>query len=420
MQTKSRTEIIAGLTTFFTMSYIVVVNPSILSTDGTGISFTGSLTATVVLAALASIAMGLYAKLPYAVAPGMGLNAFFAFSIIIGANVAFPIALGMVFWSGIFFIMISATPIRAMIAKSIPPHLRTAAAVGIGLFLTLIAFKHMGIVVQDPITFLQAGNITQETLLSLVGLAIIIYFIHKRSPLAFLIGITAVTFLAWACDLISPPSSIVSQPDFSLLMQLNIFDSLKTAYLPIIFAIVMTLFFDTMSTFMGLSQSAGMVEKDGTPKNLRQGFLVDAFTTVTSSLLGTSPGITYIESSAGIEAGGRRGLTAITTGLCFIPCLFLAPLAGMVPAYATAPVLLVVGSMMFRNVAQLPTTRIEESIPGFLTAVLIPLTFSITTGILWGCVSHVTLFSLTGRRKEVPHVMLFLAVICAYMLTITF
>lgn len=401
-----KTEIIAGLTTFFTMIYIVVVIPSILSTPGTGMPFDGALTATITLTVLATLFMGFYAKLPYVVAPGIGLVAFITFAIILRADIPYTHALGMVFWAGIIFIIISLTPIRALIAKAIPLSLRHAAAAGIGIFLTFIGLKNSGIVIYDPETFVQPGPIGAPQLLTILGLIIMLWLMSRKNSFAFIIGIFIITALAWLCGLVTTPETVVASPDFSALwLHLDIWSAINLSTLPIILAIFITQFFDTLSTFLGLSQAANMLDADGQPKNLRKGLLVDAFSTLLASLLGTSPGTAYIESSAGIEVGGRRGATAITAALCFLPCLFLAPLASMVPAYATAPVLIIVGGMMFKNVTQMSVNSIEETIPAFLTIILIPLTFSITQGILWGFIAHVILFLITGRRKDIHPMM---------------
>lgn len=404
--TRLRTEAIAGITTFFTMAYIVVVNPSVLATEGTGMSFSGVLTATVVLSFAMTLFMGLYAKLPFAVAPGMGINAFFAFTIVLGQKVPWPVALGMVFWAGVLFVVASITPIRETIARAIPVGLRIAAATGIGIFLTFIGLKNAGFIAADPVTFVKLGALDRRAVLSLIGMVIMVWLLQKKSPFAFLAGIFFVTAVALISGLAQPPPSLVSLPDFkSVFFKLNIVDAIKPALLPAIISIFFTDLFDSISTFIGVSQAAGMIDRHGQPKNLREGLIVDAFATLTAGLFGTSSGTAYVESSAGIEVGGRTGLTSVFTALCFLPCLFLAPLAAMVPVYATAPVLILVGSMMFRSVSHLSFKRLEDALPEFLTIVLIPLTFSITQGILWGFVSHVVLYLMAGRRKEIHPVM---------------
>ena len=414
-----RTEALAGVTTFFTMAYIIVVNPSILSTPGTGMAFEGVLTATVLLCISMTLLMGLFAKLPFAVAPGMGLNAFFTFSLILGQKIPWPTALGMVFWSGVLFLLVSVTNVRVLIAEAIPSGLRHAAATGIGIFLTFIGLKNAGLVQADPVTIVSAGPLNSQALLSVAGLVVAAFLFRRRSPFAFLSSILVVTIGAMLLGHIKVPTVWFSQPDFhSVFFKLDIWGALKLSLLPAIVSIFLTDLFDSISTFVGVSQATGLVDERGQPRRLKEGLLVDAVATLGGGLLGTSPGTAYIESAAGIEAGGRTGLTAVFTALCFVPCLFLAPIAGMVPAYATAPVLILVGALMFRSVTALNLTAAEDVVPEFLTIVLIPLTFSITRGILWGFVTHAVLYALAGRRKELSPMMIVLAVVAAGLMAL--
>jgi len=407
-----RTEAIAGITTFFTMAYIVVVNPAILSTPGTGMSFSGVLTATVVVCFVMTLLMGVYAKLPFAVAPGMGLNAFFTFTIILTQKVWWQTALGIVFWAGILFFLISITPIRETIAKAIPTELRIGTAAGIGIFLTFIGLKNSGLITSDPVTFVKLGLLGREALLTIVGLAITLILVIRRSVFSFLAGIFIVTLIALALGMIKAPEHLLSAPDFkTVFLKLDILGALKLSLLPAIIAILFTDLFDSISTFIGVAHAADLLDEQGNPRNLRQGLIVDALATLGAGVAGTSSGTAYIESIAGINVGGRTGLTSVFTSLCFLPCLFLAPLAGMVPPYATAPVLILVGASMFKSVGQIAFSKIEEGLPAFLTIILIPLTFSITQGILWGFISHVGLYLLVGRRRDIHPVMFVLALV---------
>ena len=407
-----RTEAIAGITTFFTMAYIVVVNPAILSTPGTGMSFSGVLTATVVVCFVMTLLMGVYAKLPFAVAPGMGLNAFFTFTIILTQKVWWQTALGIVFWAGILFFLISITPIRETIAKAIPTELRIGTAAGIGIFLTFIGLKNSGLIASDPVTFVKLGLLGREALLTIVGLVITLILVIRRSVFSFLAGIFIVTLIALALGMIKAPEHLLSAPDFkTVFLKLDILGALKLSLLPAIIAILFTDLFDSISTFIGVAHAADLLDEQGNPRNLRQGLIVDALATLGAGVAGTSSGTAYIESIAGINVGGRTGLTSVFTSLCFLPCLFLAPLAGMVPPYATAPVLILVGASMFKSVGQIAFSKIEEGLPAFLTIILIPLTFSITQGILWGFISHVGLYLLVGRRRDIHPVMFVLALV---------
>jgi AGZA family xanthine/uracil permease-like MFS transporter len=415
-----KTEAIAGLTTFFTMSYIVIVNPQILSADGkTGMAFTGVLTATVIICFAMTLLMGLYAKLPFAVAPGMGINAFFTYTIILGKGVPWQTALGIIFWAGVFFLLISVTPIRESIAKAIPAELRIAAAAGIGMFLTFIGLKNAGFIVADPVTFVKLGALGKPALLTILGLAISVFLMARKNALAFLAAIVIVTVIAWALGLVTAPSQVLSLPDFkSVFFKLDIFGALKLALVPSIIAILFTDFFDSISTFLGVAHAADLLDEHGHPRNLRQGLIVDSLATMGAGLAGTSSGTAYIESIAGISMGGRTGATSVFTALCFLPCFFIAPLAGMVPPYATAAVLILVGAAMFRSVGQIKFSKLEEGVPAFLTLILIPLTFSITQGILWGFISHVGLYLIVGRRRDIHPVMYALALISVGLLVL--
>lgn len=412
-----RTEAIAGITTFFTMSYIVVVNPGILSTPGTGMAFSGVLTATVLICFSMTLLMGLYGKLPFAVAPGMGINAFFTFTIILTQKVWWQVALGIVFWAGVLFLLISVTPIRETIAKAIPAELRIGTAAGIGVFLTFIGLKNAGFITSDPVTYVKLGTLGVNTWLALLGMLLTIFLMSRRSPLAFLAGIFFITVAAWLLGRVTAPESFFSAPDFhTVFFKADILGALKLSLVPAIVAILFTDLFDSISTFIGVAHAADLLDEEGNPRNLKQGLIVDSFATFGAGLFGTSSGTAYIESIAGINSGGRTGLTSVFTALCFLPCLFIAPMAGMVPAYATAPVLVLVGAAMFKSVNQIDFRKIEEGLPAFLTIILIPLTFSITQGILWGFISHVGLYLVAGRRREIHPVMYVLALIAIGLL----
>lgn len=417
MTVSARKEFWGGLTTFLTMSYIVVVNPAILATEGTGMSFSGVMTATVLLCFSMTLLMGLFANLPYAVAPGLGVNAFFTFSVVLGKGVPWPIALGIVFWAGVLFLLCSVFELRERIVAAIPHHLRVALASGLGLFLTFIGFQNMGLIVADPHTLVKMGPLTPELGLSLLGLAIILFFYFRRSPLTFIAGIMTSTLLAWTFGLKSLPSQWLMAPDFnSMLFKLDIWGALQLALLPTILSIFFTDLFDSLATFVGVSQSSGMLDKAGKPRNLKQGLMVDAMATLTAGIFGTSSGTAYMESVAGIEAGARTGRASVVTAFCFLPLLFLSPLAEAIPHYATGPVLVVVGFVMFSSIAKLSFKKIEEFFPAFITLTLIPLSFSITQGILWGLLAHTFLFVIVGRRKDLTGVSYVLAILAIGLL----
>ena len=399
------------------MSYIVIVNPTILSTAGTGMPFTGVLTATVLVCSAMTLLMGLYANLPFGVAPGMGLNAFFTYTIVLQDGVPWPVALGMVFWAGVLFLLVSATPLREQIAMAIPPSLRMGTAAGIGLLLTFIGLKNAGFVVANPATLVGVGPLDHRVLLTLLALAIIVWLTQRGNPAAFLASIFVVTAIAWMGGWVAPPSTWFSPPDFSsVLLKLDVLGALRLALLPAIVTVMMTDLFDSLSTFIGVAQASNLLDKDGRPRNLRKGLIVDAIATGSAGLFGSSPGTAYVESVAGIRMGGRTGRTAIVAGLCFLPCLFIAPLAAAVPPYATAAVLIMVGVTMFQTITRIEFDRPEIGVPAFATLILIPLTFSITQGILWGFILHVALHLVAGRGRDLGPAVLMLAAVSVALL----
>jgi AGZA family xanthine/uracil permease-like MFS transporter len=410
-------DLAGGVTTFFTMAYIVVVNPGILSTPGTGIPFSGALTATVLIAFSMTLLMGLYARLPFAVAPGMGLNAFFAYTIVLQNHVPWQTALGMVFWAGVLFLLVSTTPLRERVAMSIPAGLRVAAAGGIGLLLTFIGFRNAGLIAADPTTLVRLGVLDHRAGFLLLGIVVAVVLLRRHNPFAFLAAIFATTALAWLFGFATPPAQLASPPDFSsVFLQLDIDGALKWSLLPAIVAILFTDLFDSLSTFIGVASAAGLTEPDGRPLNLRRGLIVDAWATLGAGLAGTSPGTAFVESIAGIRVGARTGRASVVTAPCFLPCLFIAPLAAAVPPYATASVLVLVGLSMFQMVGALDFQTIEDSLPAFVTIVLIPLTLSITQGILWGFILHAVLYVVAGRHRELSPTLWILAVISVGLL----
>ena len=410
-------DVVGGVTTFLTMSYIVIVNPTILSSSGTGMPFAGVLTATVLVACSMTLMMGLYARLPFAVAPGMGLNAFFAYTIVLQDKVPWQTALGIVFWAGILFLLVSATPLRERIATAIPPNLRLATAAGIGLLLTFIGLRNTGLIEADPATIVRLGAVDYRAAFLLAGLVVAVVLMRRGNPLAFLASIFGLTFVAWALGYMTAPEQLVSLPDFSsVALKLDVLGALRPGLLPAIVSILFTDLFDSLSTFIGVATAAGLTEADGRPLNLRRGLIVDAFATFVAGLAGTSSGTAYVESIAGIRMGGRSGTASVVTALCFLPCFFVAPLAAAVPVYATAPVLVLVGVAMFQMVSQIDFTRIEDGLPAFVTLVLIPLTFSITQGILCGFVLHALLYACVGRARELPVALWLLAALSAGLL----
>lgn len=397
----SYSDVVGGITTFFTMSYIVIVNPAMLTSAGTGMPFSGVMTATVFIACAMTLLMGLYANLPFAVAPGMGLNAFFAFTLIIQNHVPWQTALGIVFWAGVLFLLVSVTPAREHVALAIPASLRSAAAGGIGLLLTFLGLRNAGVVVADPATLVRMGALDHRAALLVIGILVAAVLSHRKNPLAFLASIAVVTAAAWGFGYEKPPAAFLSQPDFqSTFLALDVRGALQLSLVPATVAILFTDLFDSLSTFIGVATASGLTDESGRPINLRRGLIVDSIATLGAGLAGSSPGTAYVESIAGIRMGGRTGRASIVTALCFIPCFFLGPLVAAVPSYATAAVLVLVGVSMFQSLSSVDFGRLEEGLPAFVTLVLIPLTLSITQGILWGFVLHAVLHVVVGRGRE--------------------
>lgn len=404
--TNLRTEIIAGITSFLATMYIIVVNPTIISASG--MSFNGVLTATVLVSAISSIGMGLYARNPIVLAPGMGINAFFTYTIVLGMKVPWQTALGAVFWSGVIFILLSVCNIRTQIVKAIPDQLRYAIAAGIGLFITLIGFANADFIVANKATLIGRGPLTPATLTFLVGLAVTGVLVAKRFKGALIAGIVLTTLGAvplgrlWGGAKLVNWNGLVSTPDFSLFFQLDLTGSLALSMWPVIFAFLFTDMFDSLSTFVGVAEAGNIKEADGSPRNIKQSLIVDGFSTALSGLFGTSSGTSYIESATGIEEGGRSGLTAVVAGLLFLPFMFLSPLLSIVPAIATAPALVIVGVFMIRPITAIRWSEFDSAIPAFLAMFLIPATYSITQGIIWGFLSWTLIKFLTGKRHEIP------------------
>jgi len=398
MQTTRSTEIIAGVSSFLATSYIIVVNPAILSQ--TGMPFSGVLTATILVSFFSTLMMGLYARNPILVAPGMGLNAFFTFTAVAALKIPWPVALGAVFWSGIFFLILTLFNIRLLILRAIPRPLRYAIAGGIGLFITLIGLVNAGFIIHNPGTLIGIGTLTPSVIAFLAGLAFTALLIARKVKGAILYGIVFTTICAWPLGLVKP-TGWWALPDFSLLFRLDLVHSLKWATIPIIFSFIFTDLFDSLSTLVGLAEAANLLDENGEPRNVRRALFTDAVATTISGLFGSSPGTAYIESAVGIEAGGRTGLTAVVAAFLFLPFLFLSPLLSAIPAIATAPALVLVGVFMLRPVSRIQWEMPDEAIPAFLALVLIPFTYSITQGIIWGFFSWTLIKAGIGKFKEV-------------------
>ncbi len=401
--TDVRTELLAGLTTFLTMAYIIFVNPSILG--DAGMPKEAVFVATCLVAALGSAVMGLYANYPIGMAPGMGLNAYFAYAVVLGMGVAWQAALGAVFISGCLFILVSVFGLRGMIVSGIPHSLRVAITVGLGMFLALIALKNAGIVVGSEPTLVKAGDLHKpEAIMAIVGFLLIVTLDRLNVRGAILIGIIVVTVLSFFFGgntfkgVFSAPPSI--DPT---LFQLDIPGALSVGIINVVLVFFLVELFDATGTLMGVASRAGLLV-EGKMERLNKALLADSGAIVAGSILGTSSTTAYIESAAGVQAGGRTGLTALAVAVLFLACLFIAPLAGVVPAYATAPALLFVACLMLRDLGDIEWGDTTESIPAAITALVIPFTYSIAEGIAFGFIIYAALKLTTGRAREVKPV----------------
>jgi AGZA family xanthine/uracil permease-like MFS transporter len=397
-RTRRSTEIIAGISSFLATSYIIVVNPAILSQ--TGMPFSGVLTATVLVSFFSTLMMGLYARNPILVAPGMGLNAFFTFTAVTALKIPWQEALGAVFWSGIFFLLLTLLNIRVLLLRAIPRPLRYAIAGGIGLFITLIGLVNAGFIIHKPGTLIGAAPLTPVILVFLAGLFFTALLIARKVRGAILYGIVFTTLCSWPLGLVKF-SGWWAPPDFSLVFKLDLVHSLRWSAVPIIFSFVFTDLFDSLSTLVGLAEAARLLDGNGEPRHVRRALFTDAVATTIAGLLGSSPGTAYIESAVGIEAGGRTGLTAVVAAILFLPFLFLSPLLSAIPAIATAPALVLVGVFMLRPISRIQWEQPDEAIPAFLALVLIPFTYSITQGIIWGFLAWTLIKAGTGKYKEI-------------------
>ncbi|MEW5920017.1 MAG: NCS2 family permease [Bacillota bacterium] len=411
-KTNMQTEIIAGITTFMTMAYIIFVNPNILS--AAGMDFGAVMTATALAAGIATILMGLVTNYPFALASGMGLNAFFAF--VVAPIAGWQIALGAVFISGIVFFLLSVLRIIDVIDFAVPVSLKRAISAGIGLFIAFIGLQGAGVIVGSPATQVTLGDLNAPgVMLSLIGLAIIAILMARRVKGAILLGILITTVIGMFMGIARTPAGIgdiIGRPASLLpvLGQLDIRGALGLGFM-LIFAFVFVDVFDTMGTLMGTAARAGFLDKEGRLPKIKNAMLVDAVGTAGGALLGTSTVTTYVESAAGISEGGRTGLTSLVTGVLFLLALFLAPLAGLVPPQATAPALIIVGVLMVGGVAGINFEDFTEAFPAFLTLLFMPLAFSIADGIAIGFLAYPIVKAVSGRAKEVHWFVYVLAVV---------
>ncbi|WP_298370514.1 NCS2 family permease [uncultured Lutibacter sp.] len=409
-----KTEVIAGITTFMTMVYILAVNPSILS--AAGMDKDAVFTATALSAVIATLVMALVAKLPFALAPGMGLNAFFAFTVVLGMGYSWEFALTAVFLEGIIFILLTAFNIRELIVNSIPLNLKHAVSVGIGLFIAFIGLKGTGLISDNPATLVQLGDMKNPAVyVGLAGVILIGVLLTKKVKGAILIGILVSTIIGLFVGVTVIPENFtfVSLPpsiepiffkfDFSQIFTIDM--------LLVLFTFLFVDMFDTVGTLVGVSSKSGMLDKEGRVPRVKQALFADSIGTFVGAILGTSTVTTYVESAAGVAEGGKTGMTALTVAGMFALSLFFAPVFMIIPAAATAPALIIVGLFMISPIMKIDLTDFTEAIPAFFTIIMMPLTYSIAEGIVFGMLSYVLLKILTGKFKDIKPIMYIIAIL---------
>ena len=397
-----RQEIIGGLTTFLTMSYIIFVNPSILSL--TGMDKGALITVTCLVSALGTFLIALMANMPIALAPGMGLNAFFTFTLVMGQGISWESALGVVFLSGLVFMALSLSGIRQKIAQAIPPSLIISSTAGIGLFITFIGLKSMNIIVANEATLVALGDFTLPVILSLLGLMLMIVLEVKQVKGGILIGILVTTIMSMIFGLVEMPTSLISIPPSiePIAFKLDIFGALKWSLIGAIFSFMFIDMFDSLAFLLACSKQIGLETKDGEVQNLGKMLYADVSATLVGATLGTSTVTTFGESATGIAAGARTGLASVVTGILFIVALLFTPIVAIVPIFAAAPALVIVGVFMFKVITQLDFSDMKIAFPSFVTIILMPLTYSISIGLSFGFIIYILIHVLSKEYHKVP------------------
>ncbi|MGQ4005947.1 NCS2 family permease [Francisellaceae bacterium CB300] len=415
-----KTEVIAGATTFLAMMYIIIVNPVILAQAG--IPYSAAVTTTVITSVVCCVIMGVFSNSPIALAPGMGLNAFFTYSIVESLGVSWQVALGIVFWSGLIFTLLCLVNLRKLIIEAIPHQIRYAMVCGIGLLIAVVGLKSANIVAVSATGF-DVMPLNLSSLLFLVGLVFVCVMIYYNVTAALIISIVFISVLYFLVCILFPSlgssfnyHGILASPDFSSFFQLDLKHSFTLALFPAIFAFLFSTMFDGLSGVLGISEAGDMYDENGDPKNFSEILTVNGIASIVSGLFGTSPAIGYIESVAGVKEGGRTGVTAIVAGILFIPFLFLSPLLVLVPGFATAPVLLVIAMYMVSAITKIQWQDIEESVPCLLVILIIPLTNSITHGIIFGLLIWTLIRLCTGRVKDVSITLIIINLLSIFLL----
>ena len=396
-----RTEVIAGVTTFLAMAYIIFVNPAILSMAG--MDKGALITVTCLATAIGTFLSAFLGNVPIAMAPGMGLNAFFTFTLVMGKGIPWQDALGVVFLSGTFFFILAASGLREKLANAIPTPITTASTAGIGLFIAFIGLKNMGIIVADPATLVALGKFTLPVVLSVVGLILMAIFDMKKIRGGILISIVIVTILGMLCGLVSMPEGIVSMPPSiePIAFKLNIWGAFKLSLFGSIFSFMFIDLFDSLGFLIACYKEIGLVDKDGHYEGLGKMMFADVSSTIIGAFLGTSTVTTFGESAAGIAAGAKTGLASFVTGILFLLALLITPLVGIVPMFAAAPSLVMVGVFMFKSVKDLDLQDIKIAVPAFITIIFMPLTYSISIGLSFGFISYIIMHAVAREWHKI-------------------
>lgn len=418
-KTTIKTEVMAGITTFMTMAYILIVNPGILS--ATGMDFNALITATALAAAVGTFAMALFANYPFALAPGMGLNAYFAYVVVLRMGYSWQLALTAIFIEGILFILLSLFRVREALFNAIPKTLKLAVSVGIGLFITFIGLQNAKIIVNNDATLVGLGDIKNiTTVLALFGIIFTVFLLVKKVKGAILWGILATYLVGLVCQLtglyvVNPelgmfsliPAGILSTPPSlsPIFFKFEFSQVLSVNFLMVIFTFLFVDLFDTLGTLIGVSTKAGFLNEKGELPQIKEALLADAIATTAGAIFGTSTTTTYVESASGVADGGRTGLTSLTTGVLFLLALVFSPVISVIPSFATAPALIIVGLFMIEHVVDIDFTDYTEGLPAFLTILMMPMAYSISDGLAFGGISYVLIKLLSGRKKEIHPVM---------------
>ncbi|GAB6099973.1 NCS2 family permease [Halanaerocella petrolearia] len=402
--TDVRTEVMAGITTFMTMAYIIFVNPSIVSK--TGMPIEAVMIATAMSSAFATLCMAFLANYPFALAPGMGINAYFTYTVVLGMGLSWQEALGAVFISGLIFIVLTLTKVRKRIINAMPTNLKSAISAGMGLFIALLGMENAGIVVNSKATLVTLGDLTTPaTLLAIVGIIITVLLMAKEFKGSILIGIVITTALGIPFGVVEAPEALIKVPALAdwkpVMFQADIGGALDVGLFTVIFSFLFVDMFDTAGALIGVSQQGGFLDEDGNLPKVDNALFADSIGTIAGSMMGTPTVTTYVESATGVAQGGRTGLTGVVVALCFVLSIFFSPVIAIVPAAATAPALIIVGSMMMQNALHIEWDKVTESIPAFITIIAMPFTYSISTGISLGFIFYPIIKFLYGEGRQV-------------------